>query len=656
MDPRDLDSFGHLKIADEKFPSRGPRALTPEPDTGSFDDDYHGHVPLDATTNYFPLEVGERQIRLLLIHPEDSSVDKKYIECELQTFTIDSSPPYVALSYTSSEDSQQVAPVLIDDKLRYFSATAVQALGFARRKDVPDYIWVDQICINSDDNLEKTAQVQLLPQIYRRSYYVLAWTGPAFQNSDALFGYFTDLIAKRNEADWQGIWELLPEEEDIEKIAVAFDIFCRSAYWRRLWVIQEVFYGSNVLVTCGSSWLSASDICLAMSTSDYIRVRSVVPAKVKWQEVVQRLDTVMPRSSRGIIQNVLERRCGQPKCSGEDTFFRALITTLVQDKDYIDFGTTDPRDRVLSLILLQTAKEHRKFRTLINYTKPCSYIYVAIAARFLGIDAQIDMLAYCQFPKSVPGLPTWVPDWSMELKTPCTQAPWKNGFSASGDTKFSAPNSYGQERSAILNLAGYKVDEITAFGDIWRPDWRRRPDKGAVIGFIDGIMRLCLKSARVKRGEELLEALRIATAGGARWTANRAQPIPATTKEDIVEDFTEYLEAYKGIQAEGSMNQSSDKIYLETGWWMVDAIHYLHNRRPFLTKTGLVGLGPANMNLYDEVCIFSGAKVPYVVRGPRDTAHFVDFEGELVGEAYVHGIMYGEWMRGNPIEKRYRLS
>jgi hypothetical protein len=40
----------------------------------------------------------------------------------------------------------------------------------------------------------------------------------------------------------------------------------------------------------------------------------------------------------------------------------------------------------------------------------------------------------------------------------------------------------------------------------------------------------------------------------------------------------------------------------------------MHNKRPYRSKQGYVGLGPADMLLNDILCIFMGAQVPYLLR------------------------------------------
>jgi hypothetical protein len=53
---------------------------------------------------------------------------------------------------------------------------------------------------------------------------------------------------------------------------------------------------------------------------------------------------------------------------------------------------------------------------------------------------------------------------------------------------------------------------------------------------------------------------------------------------------------------------------------------------------GFLGLGPQQSRPGDKIVIFLGPKVPYILR-KREFGQF-----QLIGEAYVHGIMDGECM------------
>ena len=69
-----------------------------------------------------------------------------------------------------------------------------------------------------------------------------------------------------------------------------------------------------------------------------------------------------------------------------------------------------------------------------------------------------------------------------------------------------------------------------------------------------------------------------------------------------------------------------------------------------MTKRGYFGLVPEDTLVGDSVILVDGAAVPFIVRGKGDDekdSHLTT----LVGECYVHGIMHGEALGFEDIEK-----
>lgn len=69
----------------------------------------------------------------------------------------------------------------------------------------------------------------------------------------------------------------------------------------------------------------------------------------------------------------------------------------------------------------------------------------------------------------------------------------------------------------------------------------------------------------------------------------------------------------------------------------------MENQTFFITKSGYIGIGPPDTSARDQVWVFKGGNVPFVMRGAgverKEQPQLI-----LVGDAYVHGIMDGEAM------------
>lgn len=110
--------------------------------------------------------------------------------------------------------------------------------------------------------------------------------------------------------------------------------------------------------------------------------------------------------------------------------------------------------------------------------------------------------------------------------------------------------------------------------------------------------------------------------------------IRGATQCKTIEDIELALLGRLQVDQESARYVPSPKTELAT--WQA---HVGRNRRFFRTMRGYVGIGPRTMELGDQVMLLQGASVPYLFRhrpeGPEDVF-------ELVGEAYLHGFMYGE--------------
>jgi hypothetical protein len=105
--------------------------------------------------------------------------------------------------------------------------------------------------------------------------------------------------------------------------------------------------------------------------------------------------------------------------------------------------------------------------------------------------------------------------------------------------------------------------------------------------------------------------------------------------EDYSESYQRDLRAGKRVA----------DIQVEFGSVMSSLAANMAERRLFTMSTQRLGKGPTSIQKGDEVWILRGAKVPYILRPVRDGKY------ELVGEAYVHGIMQGETVSNNAIDE-----
>jgi Heterokaryon incompatibility protein (HET) len=129
---------------------------------------------------YQPLR-GSRSFRVLhIINP----LQEGPVTGELREYNLDDCPPYEALSY-AWEGSVRECPIDCDGRILFVTKSAEAALRRLIYGKLGRPIWVDSICINQGDNNERSQQVSMMGDIYRKAERVNVWLGPGTEGSDA---------------------------------------------------------------------------------------------------------------------------------------------------------------------------------------------------------------------------------------------------------------------------------------------------------------------------------------------------------------------------------------------------------------------------------------------------------------------------------------
>lgn len=119
---------------------------------------------------YEPLANPQTTIRLLRIEPGDGP-----IHCTMKCGLIEKGT-YSCLSYTWG-DASQLECIYIDSRPCTVRENLYDFLHTARRYGVTESLWIDALCINQEDLVEKSLQVRLMGRIYAESTRVIVWLG-----------------------------------------------------------------------------------------------------------------------------------------------------------------------------------------------------------------------------------------------------------------------------------------------------------------------------------------------------------------------------------------------------------------------------------------------------------------------------------------------
>ena len=134
------------------------------------------HVALERETD---------QIRLLALLPGEVGNE---IRCKEVKVYLKDSVAFEALSYTWG-DPHNMHFITFEDRPFPVTENLYLALEQLRPKRLPRYLWIDAVCIDQLNDFEKSAQVQLMGDIFARASRVIAWLGKAEDDSDLAFDF-----------------------------------------------------------------------------------------------------------------------------------------------------------------------------------------------------------------------------------------------------------------------------------------------------------------------------------------------------------------------------------------------------------------------------------------------------------------------------------
>lgn len=188
---------------------------------------------------YSPLPSEAYSIRLLRLLPLMSGeVETTPIRCQLFNHTLQtSSTPavryqkystsivrYEALSYVWGDPNPKTPFSIYLNGLRFkVTDNLYSALRRLRRPERNRILWIDAICINQNDPLERAKQVQFMAKIYGQANNVLVWLGDAEDGSDGAFQAICAAQINTDKISQGAILSLL-----------------RRPWFRRIWVRMQM--------------------------------------------------------------------------------------------------------------------------------------------------------------------------------------------------------------------------------------------------------------------------------------------------------------------------------------------------------------------------------------------------------------------------------
>jgi hypothetical protein len=390
--------------------------------------DRSGSIGPLQRASYSRLEEESQQIRLLLVHPGDGDSTPT---CELVQVSLHDEPRYFALSYAWG-DASVTSPIVLNGEEKAVAVNLAAALRNLRHESWIVPLWVDALCIDQKNVVEKGSQVLQMTKIYASAVCAWLWLGEEADDSDVgmetirglTAEYLADPSVRLDPVPWRAVAALL-----------------KRSWWSRVWVIQEALVSRGAVVRCGRK---------SMELRHFTRLYHLRQKAEESKKIEKRLEPLLALSPENPFIDVLHHHEQFSKKVTEGG--APLIQLILMARNC---AVTDPRDKIYALLGLSTAEDRQAIQP--DYTKELAQIIKQVTVQHILGSKELDILQSVQGPRI--NLPSWVQD----LSAPSYHVPIAAGNAIPGDpcTDLSWPVTYKfSEDLDALTVPGVPFDII----------------------------------------------------------------------------------------------------------------------------------------------------------------------------------------------------
>ncbi|CAN9275395.1 unnamed protein product [Alternaria sp. RS040] len=155
-----------------------------------------------------------------------------------------------------------------------------------------EYVWVDAICTNQQNDTERSAQVNRMRAIYAGAESVIVATEAGSTTAAGRLIQILDSVetTSRSTNPNTSLADILNEELALSVL----EVFFKDPYWKRIWIIQEFSIGYNVQFLFGNRTIAASKLRTLLQKLDaqgsigdrWKQVNTVFKIRMDWQRDV----------------------------------------------------------------------------------------------------------------------------------------------------------------------------------------------------------------------------------------------------------------------------------------------------------------------------------------------------------------------------------
>ncbi|KAI1177727.1 HET-domain-containing protein [Nemania sp. FL0916] len=602
---------------------------------------YTDETGLDA---YRPLQ--DYEIRILHLERRDGKKDHTHsgeeqtpfrLSLERVSLACESVPSFTALSYAWGNEKATLL-VKVSDKQVAITRNLYTILETLSSSSPPQRLWIDAICINQSDATERATQVRLMGSVYSRASLVLVFLSPVSDPFDIGMTFLERAATHVNEHYEPSLSpHIAIDGHNLHSKALRDSLigFFGTAWWTRVWTVQEFALARKVLFQCGHRRIDKDTLGRAFETlRDH--ERNCCWASLRVADGYPRGYLDMPSSANSGL-----------------SIFRAILRydqvhkmIAPPDFDGYDLGNlldtfrprlcSDPCDRIYGMLGLKL--KDKKIRDLIqtNHTTSAAILFRDVAMIIVEQSGNLDILSHVLPPSvaepTVRDLPSWVPDWNATLDASthlvCSTRIMRLEllYNTSGLPKprwaLSTTRNVITEAQIIGNIIasapGYPRDGSILSGQLLLDEWVK------VSGINTGAEQTPIRWGSGEKQwntEHNFVDLLSGNLSLKRWSDDPAKSSQWQAYQMWCSWFTSENPNTLTTSTRSDVREFDEFVQVNT-----------LGRRLFRTDSGWVGFGPETLQISDLLVVIPGGRVPYILRqsSPGDGKAYV-----FLGDAYV---------------------
>lgn len=537
---------------------------------------------------------------------------------------------FTALSYTWGDSSNKQLFECNDAGERFLMThNCERAIRRIRSTHSTVNLWIDAICINQEDLIERESQVEKMGSIYAAAAEVVVYLGEEEHDSKQAM----DFLASLHTQSWQSVLS--------DDMKLALQSLLRRSWFSRIWVLQEIHNAKHVRMVCGEENAPWSNLLV-----------------YKWWHHLGRRDF----DNWPLVMSVRDR-----SRYGPDDLLKLLLQARKS-------GATDPKDKVYAI--LPMIKEDRATLPQPNYTLSKEEAYLETAMYLLKSGLHfLCAISHKLGSLKQSNLPSWVPRWDefaedvmiwpdtggaiaediqLDRNGEIIHNPYKiNGseFYCAGGELLKGQLPFSEVLRPLnrpLSLPQLKVNGtiVSPINALSGPMYMRNEDIWTPFAALWQAMRPESSHVRYKDGDATL-----------RWAQHPLLQSIDSAMSHMMWHKPKHGVSYahrheQGVWAHSHRLRDMHARREASGLyqrWCEEFVGLIRGRRIMVTVDGCMGMAPIEAQIGDIVCIIHGAVVPFILR-PVGSAFEKTYQ--LVGPCYLNWMMTSEGFDKLKCERR----